>query len=71
MFEVGQKYLLKMVNKNTLTEEEMLSHVALVDNKAGIIKITCDTEGYDHKYFKIPYFEWLIYTGEIRLYDGV
>lgn len=64
---VGQEVLVRLENQDDVTKEISYEpmKIDLIDTKCSMVKLVPIQDG-EPRYFKLPYFEWLLYTGEIR-----
>ena len=60
-FSEGQCYLIRST---------VVARIEKIDKKGSMVKLVPLNEELENRYFHIPYFEWLLYTGDIKPYVG-
>jgi hypothetical protein len=72
VFSEGQCYLIQSRKQGDRVSEPtiIVASIEKIDEKGSMVKLVPLNEEYDNKYFRIPYFEWLLYTGDIKPYVG-
>ena len=53
-----------------LIRSTVVARIEKIDEKVSMVKLVPLDKEYENKYFRIPYFEWLLYTGDIKPYVG-
>lgn len=68
-FDVNAKYIMPFQRKlyhNGVTDDMVCS----IEVEKGVVKVKSPDDAHESKYFCIEYFDWLLYTGYIRRYEG-
>ena len=71
-FSEGQDYLIQSRKHGDRISEPttVVARIEKIDEKVSMVKLVPLDKEYENKYFRIPYFEWLLYTGDIKPYVG-